>query len=127
MLLIESASAYSCCLCVFFLFNDTATTEIYTLSLHDALPICGVWRAGVQCFRLQLRPGHQPGELAAPGTGGGSDRLLRVPDMAKGAFGVVVAAFALWRLASAGELAACSQDQPGLSWRTDCQGAVAGS
>src|SRR3712207_9425520 len=26
-----------CCYCVFF--NDTATTEIYTLSLHDALPI----------------------------------------------------------------------------------------
>ena len=25
--------------CVFFFFNDTATTEIYTLSLHDALPI----------------------------------------------------------------------------------------
>src|SRR2546430_11022732 len=25
---------------VFFFFNDTATTEIYTLSLHDALPIC---------------------------------------------------------------------------------------
>jgi len=23
----------------FFFFNDTATTEIYTLSLHDALPI----------------------------------------------------------------------------------------
>src|SRR4029077_21297131 len=29
-----------CVLCVFF-FNDTATTEIYTLSLHDALPISG--------------------------------------------------------------------------------------
>src|SRR5260221_3491821 len=29
----------------FFFFNDTATTEIYTLSLHDALPIS--WRA---CF-----------------------------------------------------------------------------
>src|SRR6476646_11621639 len=28
---------------VFFCFNDTATTEIYTLSLHDALPICP-WR-----------------------------------------------------------------------------------
>src|ERR1022692_4185920 len=36
------------CLCLFllslffffFFFNDTATTEIYTLSLHDALPIC---------------------------------------------------------------------------------------
>src|SRR4028118_2443030 len=27
---------------IFFFFNDTATTEIYTLSLHDALPI---WRA----------------------------------------------------------------------------------
>src|SRR2546427_5951032 len=25
-----------------FFFNDTATTEIYTLSLHDALPICDV-------------------------------------------------------------------------------------
>src|SRR5471032_1367180 len=29
----------------FFFFNDTATTEIYTLSLHDALPICGRPRA----------------------------------------------------------------------------------
>ena len=25
---------------ILFFFNDTATTEIYTLSLHDALPIC---------------------------------------------------------------------------------------
>src|SRR5258708_21880862 len=29
-------------LCIFF-FNDTATTEIYTLSLHDALPISYGW------------------------------------------------------------------------------------
>src|SRR4030065_2988291 len=29
----------------FFFFNDTATTEIYTLSLHDALPICRCARA----------------------------------------------------------------------------------
>src|SRR3712207_9238323 len=28
-----------CCVSLFFFFNDTATTEIYTLSLHDALPI----------------------------------------------------------------------------------------
>src|SRR2546425_5517614 len=28
----------------FFFFNDTATTEIYTLSLHDALPICSARR-----------------------------------------------------------------------------------
>ena len=27
--------------CIYFFFNDTATTEIYTLSLHDALPILG--------------------------------------------------------------------------------------
>src|SRR3712207_8629623 len=30
-------------MCIFFFFNDTATTEIYTLSLHDALPI---WAGG---------------------------------------------------------------------------------
>src|SRR4051812_49994299 len=33
--------SYLSSFCVlFFFFNDTATTEIYTLSLHDALPIC---------------------------------------------------------------------------------------
>src|SRR2546422_5045300 len=31
----------------FFFFNDTATTEIYTLSLHDALPISGIFGAHV--------------------------------------------------------------------------------
>src|SRR3712207_7281891 len=36
---------------LFFFFNDTATTEIYTLSLHDALPIWG---------RHQARPLHAP-------------------------------------------------------------------
>src|SRR5256885_17242024 len=36
-----------CCLTMFsfFFFNDTATTEIYTLSLHDALPIFSSTRA----------------------------------------------------------------------------------
>src|SRR2546422_5216827 len=40
----------------FFFFNDTATTEIYTLSLHDALPIwrrCWTWGGS--------RPGRGPG------------------------------------------------------------------
>src|SRR2546427_11015562 len=32
-------------ICFFFFFNDTATTEIYTLSLHDALPICALFAA----------------------------------------------------------------------------------
>src|SRR2546429_6470442 len=31
--------SHSSSICLFFFFNDTATTEIYTLSLHDALPI----------------------------------------------------------------------------------------
>src|SRR2546430_5065955 len=34
----------------FFFFNDTATTEIYTLSLHDALPICP-GRKGAAVYR----------------------------------------------------------------------------
>src|SRR5499433_2543048 len=33
---------WQCTIVSFFFFNDTATTEIYTLSLHDALPISGV-------------------------------------------------------------------------------------
>src|SRR3989449_4306343 len=33
--------AFLALLVFFFFFNDTATTEIYTLSLHDALPISG--------------------------------------------------------------------------------------
>src|SRR3712207_7772004 len=32
----------------FFFFNDTATTEIYTLSLHDALPICITCATGLE-------------------------------------------------------------------------------
>src|SRR2546429_1209449 len=35
-------------LSLFFFFNDTATTEIYTLSLHDALPISGPSRIAVR-------------------------------------------------------------------------------
>src|SRR6266511_4973534 len=40
----------------FFFFNDTATTEIYTLSLHDALPI---WRWS--CAPGPLTPGARSG------------------------------------------------------------------
>src|SRR3712207_9477939 len=35
----------------FFFFNDTATTEIYTLSLHDALPISARCRRGSSAAR----------------------------------------------------------------------------
>src|SRR5438105_8030892 len=37
-----------------FFFNDTATTEIYTLSLHDALPICARGER-VRCVRGEAR------------------------------------------------------------------------
>src|SRR5260221_10481992 len=41
---------------MFFFFNDTATTEIYTLSLHDALPILGrSW----QCIGLCVQARHR--------------------------------------------------------------------
>src|SRR2546430_12274765 len=51
---------------IFFFFNDTATTEIYTLSLHDALPIwCG--RCGRGRDRATARASCRPG------AGGGRD------------------------------------------------------
>src|SRR2546429_4349777 len=54
----------------FFFFNDTATTEIYTLSLHDALPIC---------FRLSGWPCHDMVARAtdARSFGGGIWSLVR--------------------------------------------------
>src|SRR2546427_121956 len=45
-LLVSSILLFFCWLLrvfFFFFFNDTATTEIYTLSLHDALPISRCW------------------------------------------------------------------------------------
>src|SRR2546427_8818312 len=49
----------------FFFFNDTATTEIYTLSLHDALPICDGARGTVRAAREGLRVGRRGRRLAA--------------------------------------------------------------
>src|SRR5687767_15889759 len=58
--------------CFFFFFNDTATTEIYTLSLHDALPICPVKngprlsshsRAGIRRLSHESRSEEHTSEL----------------------------------------------------------------
>src|SRR5437764_9234550 len=38
--------------CFLFFFNDTATTEIYTLSLHDALPI------SAKAIEAEMQPAH---------------------------------------------------------------------
>src|SRR5258708_26624853 len=54
----------------FFFFNDTATTEIYTLSLHDALPISRFSQAH-----------HQQGWRPACGHGG--RHRGRVPDVVR--------------------------------------------
>src|SRR3712207_8030050 len=62
----------------FFFFNDTATTEIYTLSLHDALPICpGVTtrsrpHAGEACSCTRSWHRHAPPQT-------GSTSASRVP------------------------------------------------
>src|ERR1039457_7575323 len=45
---------------LWFFFNDTATTEIYTLSLHDALPI---WNRGPDARTAS--PGSRPGHRKA--------------------------------------------------------------
>src|SRR3712207_9579948 len=43
------------CLLFIFFFNDTATTEISTLPLHDALPICSEPRTGSTVNNRQLK------------------------------------------------------------------------
>src|SRR2546426_8479413 len=47
---------------LFFFFNDTATTEIYTLSLHDALPIS---RHGSRRLTHRFLPACRPGPSRA--------------------------------------------------------------
>src|SRR3712207_7704378 len=56
---------------LFFFFNDTATTEIYTLSLHDALPIFhDLGQGGFEvrghgrAFAVPVRRGHGPAAVA---------------------------------------------------------------
>src|SRR2546430_17250264 len=73
---------------VFFFFNDTATTEIYTLSLHDALPEClGVDReaqprhlphlAGQREVVEVLRHRHADGEVHGVASAGDELRRAR--------------------------------------------------
>src|SRR3989442_7713780 len=54
---------------VFFFFNDTATTEIYTLSLHDALPIWQRERAARRDRRRRARGGQRRRRRARPRDG----------------------------------------------------------
>src|SRR5690349_23364164 len=56
----------------FFFFNDTATTEIYTLSLHDALPISGRCARAGRADRC-TGPASRAGRAAASGRAGRSE------------------------------------------------------
>src|SRR2546430_10461420 len=66
---------------LFFFFNDTATTEIYTLSLHDALPICGVRARSDADSMCTLQLVHEVSRFPAPRRCAGlrrcGDRALR--------------------------------------------------
>src|SRR2546422_3328733 len=59
----------------FFFFNDTATTEIYTLSLHDALPILATrgWRRRARSFRSFI-----PSAPAGPARRGSDRKSTRL-------------------------------------------------
>src|SRR3989454_7176030 len=61
--------------CIFFFFNDTATTEIYTLSLHDALPIYEKYLEDAAGARdRDGRPALRPGGRDPEDTGVPRDR-----------------------------------------------------
>src|SRR5258706_10450353 len=92
---------------VFFFFNDTATTEIYTLSLHDALPIYQDYtiRAkmsevilGMSACRTSITEVYQSGS-SAPGAnnwgcevsaGPGAKSVNSIPTDAKGVVPAVI-------------------------------------
>src|SRR3712207_6913452 len=60
---------------IFFFFNDTATTEIYTLSLHDALPISGgVQLGGGRRGPVDRRDQHRRRQRPAPADRRGGHR-----------------------------------------------------
>src|SRR3712207_9002596 len=59
-----------------FFFNDTATTEIYTLSLHDALPIC---TAGAFELHFEFEADTQPLKVAVVLRGARSDKYGNLP------------------------------------------------
>src|SRR3712207_9494815 len=72
---------------VYFFFNDTATTEIYTLSLHDALPISSGWSAAMP---IHDEPGanvRPPASRPCPH----EDRGMRVIILGSGVIGVASA------------------------------------
>src|SRR2546427_5285035 len=58
----DASSVSTLHLSLFFFFNDTATTEIYTLSLHDALPICTVRFGDIKRGKREIYVHPEEGE-----------------------------------------------------------------
>src|SRR5258707_161128 len=122
----------------FFFFNDTATTEIYTLSLHDALPICAMEQCdlGTRILqRLQKAPSqllgtqgiHQQAHLYACAgplyqqVAQGRAGLVRLEDVV---LQVDVVARRVHRLDDGVEGGSAAHQQPQVGGRAD--GKVAG-
>src|ERR1022692_3200926 len=93
----------------FFFFNDTATTEIYTLSLHDVLPICinrilryVTWAIGPVAVLLVISGWHAHGNVRQVATGTVAARVGMVPQglvlLTSVAFGVAAVTLARRRV-----------------------------
>src|SRR5215475_7308082 len=80
----STAACFSPFLLFFFFFNDTATTEIYTLSLHDALPIS--WLESRRSGRRVRRSVRRVRPAARAGKGGRRHRRVREhpPELGRG-------------------------------------------
>src|SRR6266478_4985613 len=96
MIVTNYITLMSCDIVIFF-FNDTATTEIYTLSLHDALPISRDDRGGRgdapgrRGGRARRRPRHH---LRLAHVGFGDDEPLEAPPRGRASLSVAVRAAA---------------------------------
>src|SRR2546426_10581177 len=69
----------------FFFFNDTATTEIYTLSLHDALPICKTYRVQAEAQPKYRQRPEDIGRLYVRG-GGANQPMVPVSALTRTEF-----------------------------------------
>src|SRR3712207_8992569 len=76
---------------LFFFFNDTATTEIYTLSLHDALPIFE------NCAPLNVEPSVQTSYIASTRQSRGWDEVLLSVDGIVASGGNTLNQQAIWK------------------------------
>src|SRR5215204_7649414 len=123
-----------CSLLFFFFFNDTATTEIYTLSLHDALPIAGDGGFMYQVGELATAVRHNLAVVVVVFDNGGFGNVKRIQqqhygnrliasDLQNPDFGKLAESFgiATFKALDAAQLEACLKkafalNAPALVW-----------